>query len=674
MFLKKIVAACLAVVLTVPLFSVAAATNVNDNSVYIKQETNTTCTLCAMAMIFRRKAILDGNENWSVITEASMKAQGNWPNGLSGSPKYKDADRGLDMKATSKRLYNMRDTKYVKNPDPKGMITKLKGELDKHPEGIVLYVYLPTGPKTTKWRHAVALTSYDKNGNFYCLDSGGSKKKIINLMDSILTDQKRANTESLETLLSYSVKIWYMNTSANKKTNGAAPAPTTPSVTPAQKEEACTHTSYDSYGKCKSCGKVYDMKIASMTATTYQAVKDGVPVRNRPYSAEKTIKTLSKGAKVTVVASGKNSAGNLWYKLKDGTWVYSANLTKVTATTQSTTPTPKKTVADGTYTITTKLNSALVLDVADGSKENGANVQLWKSNNTAAQQFKVTHIGNGYYRFVNVNASKALDAKDGGTKAGTNVWQYSVNNTDAQIWQIADAGGGYYSIICKKSGLYLDVSGGNAKQGENIQLWTGNGSDAQKWKFTKVTTITKECTHASYDSYGKCKSCGKVYDMKITSMTATTYQAVKNDVPVRNRPYSPEKTIKTLSKGTKVTVVASGKNAAGNLWYKLKDGTWIYSGNLQKSCAHASYDSYGKCKSCGEVYPMKITSMTATTYKTTKNDVPVRNRPYSPEKIIKTLSKGTKVTVVASGKNSAGNLWYKLKDGTWIFSGNLQKQ
>ncbi len=70
---------------------------------------------------------------------------------------------------------------------------------------------------------------------------------------------------------------------------------------------------------------------------------------------------------------------------------------------------------------------------------------------------------------------------------------------------------------------------------------------------------------------------------------------------------------------------------------------------------------------------MSVKSMTATTYTTVKDDVPVRNRPYSPEKIIKKLPKGTKVTVVASGTNSAGNLWYKLKDGTWIFSGNLKK-
>ncbi len=92
----------------------------------------------------------------------------------------------------------------------------------------------------------------------------------------------------------------------------------------------------------------------------------------------------------------------------------------------------------------------------------------------------------------------------------------------------------------------------------------------------------KKCTHPSYNSYGKCTNCGQEYSMSVSSMTAATYQAVKNDVPVRNRPYSPEKIVKYLSKGTQVTVVASGKNSIGNLWYKLSDNTWIYSKNLEK--------------------------------------------------------------------------------------------
>ncbi len=110
---------------------------------------------------------------------------------------------------------------------------------------------------------------------------------------------------------------------------------------------------------------------------------------------------------------------------------------------------------------------------------------------------------------------------------------------------------------------------------------------------TSATTTAKpsstSCSH-SYNNRGYCNKCGKEYAISLSSMNAT-YEAVKNDVPVRNRPYSPDSIIKYLSKGTKVTVVASGKNSVGNLWYKLNNGTWIYSENLTRSSGSTSSGS-----------------------------------------------------------------------------------
>lgn len=151
------------------------------------------------------------------------------------------------------------------------------------------------------------------------------------------------------------------------------------------------------------------------------------------------------------------------------------------------TPTPSnKSISDGTYVIATKLNQSYVLDIDGGGTSNGDNLQLWGRNNTPAQSFKVTHLGNGYYRIVNVNSDKAIDAEWGGTVSGTNVWQYDVNDTPAQIWKIVSAGDGSYYIINKESGLYLDVDNANADYGTNVKLFDRNDAyDAQKWCFIK---------------------------------------------------------------------------------------------------------------------------------------------------------------------------------------------
>lgn len=354
MKIKRITAILLLVIILLGnIASQAHATiGVNDSSVCLKQEKSNTCTLVAMGVVFRRKAILDGNENWSQITENSMKKQGNWPDGLAGSPKFVDKNMGLNMKATSKHIYNMKSNGYERNSNPASTIAALKQELDKHPEGVVLYLFNRISKNKTKWRHAVTLTGYDKSGNFYCADPAKGNG-IINLMDSILSNSKRANTNSLEELLSYSVKIWYISSSSNldsatssqeiSKPNPtpkpvATPVPTpkpvaTPAPTP---KPECSHK-YNDKGYCNQCGKEFYISLSSMSAT-YEATKDDVPVRNRPYAPEKIIKYLSKGTKVSVVASGKNSVGNLWYKLNDGTWIYSGNLKESTAASAQSAP------------------------------------------------------------------------------------------------------------------------------------------------------------------------------------------------------------------------------------------------------------------------------------------------------------------------------------------------
>lgn len=166
---------------------------------------------------------------------------------------------------------------------------------------------------------------------------------------------------------------------------------------------------------------------------------------------------------------------------KSSIWLYNANTNKNAGAAAS-----SQIMADGIYVITTKLDSDFALDISGASEEDGANLQLWEKNQTPAQSFKVSHLGNGYYQIINTNSGKALDAEGGGTVPGTNVWQYQVNHTDAQIWKITGAGNGYHYIICKKSGLYLDLNNANVDYGENIKLWDKNGHDAQMWKFTKA--------------------------------------------------------------------------------------------------------------------------------------------------------------------------------------------
>ena len=152
----------------------------------------------------------------------------------------------------------------------------------------------------------------------------------------------------------------------------------------------------------------------------------------------------------------------------------------------------KNAINDGVYKISNSQNTNYVLDIASGSKNNGANVQLYLSNGTSAQAFKVTHDSQGYVTFTNVNSGKVIDVSDGKAINGKNIQQYASNGSRAQKWIVKKSNLGYTIISALDSNYVLDLNGGKVVNSQNIQLYQGNGSTAQQWTFEKNIT-EREC-------------------------------------------------------------------------------------------------------------------------------------------------------------------------------------
>lgn len=139
-------------------------------------------------------------------------------------------------------------------------------------------------------------------------------------------------------------------------------------------------------------------------------------------------------------------------------------------------------LADGVYTFVTANNTAKALDVSGASHADAANVQLYQTNGTKAQRWKVTHDALGYVTLTSVESGKVLDVSGGSTANGANVQQYASNGTWAQRWVAVRNGDGSLTF---RSGLndgkVLDVSGGSTANGANVQLYDANGTKAQRW-------------------------------------------------------------------------------------------------------------------------------------------------------------------------------------------------
>ena len=166
--------------------------------------------------------------------------------------------------------------------------------------------------------------------------------------------------------------------------------------------------------------------------------------------------------------------------------MYTLNYSNAQKWTLKSTAVKAESIAEGTYTIQAAVNTNYVLDIAGGSTADGGNVQIYSKNNTLAQNFVVTSVGNGYYKIVCKGTGKVLDVSGGSSANGTNVQQYKWNGSAAQCWRFIDAGNGSY-YIQSKLGTVLDIVSGAIYAGNNVQTYMLNETNAQKWKLSKFS-------------------------------------------------------------------------------------------------------------------------------------------------------------------------------------------
>ncbi|RRJ30154.1 RICIN domain-containing protein [Halocatena pleomorpha] len=141
-------------------------------------------------------------------------------------------------------------------------------------------------------------------------------------------------------------------------------------------------------------------------------------------------------------------------------------------------------ISTGTYEIT-NANSGQLLEVANASTEDGANVQQWPANGHQTQQWYVEEVTNGEYRLVNENSGQLLEVATASTADGANVRQYSDTGCACQRWYINDEGS-VYTLEAVHSNKLADVEGASTEDGANVLQWPDTGSENQRWTFESV--------------------------------------------------------------------------------------------------------------------------------------------------------------------------------------------
>ena len=141
----------------------------------------------------------------------------------------------------------------------------------------------------------------------------------------------------------------------------------------------------------------------------------------------------------------------------------------------------KDIVKDGNYVLSSSIKSNYVMDVRDGSKSEGANIELKSRNSNLSQVWKISHDEKGYVTFTNAKTGKVLSTDN--VANNSNIFQKEKTNNYNEKWIVKEDG----MIISALDEKYvIDLRWGEAKDGSNIQLYESNGSKAQKWQFHNV--------------------------------------------------------------------------------------------------------------------------------------------------------------------------------------------
>lgn len=290
-----------------------SAMTIDDSSVFLKQQTSSTCTLVSAAMALRRKAILMGDASWASITEESLKPVA-WSNGLLHGFSYSTESYTYTVSYGDIDGYG--DATDITGQDK---INALVNLLNAHQEGVVIYTRNGANGYSGN-NHAILLTSY-VNNQFYVADPANSSNSGIIPIEQALR-------VSVENCASY----WYVS-SVTANTSGTTATTTVAETTPmptdlSQTQVSLSKTFYTYNGKKKTpavsvtyngnmlvAGTDYSVSYTTnrKSVGTHQVVITGIGACTGTIT--RSYKISPKKTKITSVSSKKKTASVKYAKL-----------------------------------------------------------------------------------------------------------------------------------------------------------------------------------------------------------------------------------------------------------------------------------------------------------------------------------------------------------------------
>ncbi|MET8153004.1 family 16 glycosylhydrolase [Actinoplanes sp. NPDC049668] len=163
------------------------------------------------------------------------------------------------------------------------------------------------------------------------------------------------------------------------------------------------------------------------------------------------------------------AVGGYWPGYPDGTTVFPQTMlvdyVRVSAWTDGTTPPPS-----GSTALRSNFSNRCI-DIPSGNPVDGARLQMWDCNGTAAQKWSFA--SDGTVRGL----GKCMDPAGGALANGTPIQLVTCNGNPVQRFTLSAAG----DLVNVSANRCVDIKEWNSANGAQLQLWDCGGTSNQKW-------------------------------------------------------------------------------------------------------------------------------------------------------------------------------------------------
>ncbi|MGM9608116.1 MAG: fibro-slime domain-containing protein [Oscillospiraceae bacterium] len=179
------------------------------------------------------------------------------------------------------------------------------------------------------------------------------------------------------------------------------------------------------------------------------------------------------------------------------------------------------------YTIRYSTNTNYCIDITGGKIVNETSIQLYKSNSSNAQIFRIWDAGNGYSFITPVTDSGLhINIPSANMTDGQQLWIHTATDAASQWKVIYETNGTVSFQAAKDASFYLDLDSGTTANSAKLQIWT-NGSN-RYWKLDQQyrisnNTVSAQNSDGTYNIGLTAESNGDIVCYYLPAETGNTY-------------------------------------------------------------------------------------------------------------------------------------------------------